>query len=70
MAVRLSHKAGMETNANQIIDALGGTTVVARMLELPVSTVHSWRKIGIPKTRMAHIRLAARDNGKTIPEAS
>lgn len=49
----------MMTVADQIIDALGGTTAVARMTDAPLSTVHSWRKNGIPRSRMAHLRLVA-----------
>ncbi len=49
----------METNADKIIDALGGTSAVAKDMEAPVSTVHSWRSIGIPRSRMAHIKLLA-----------
>lgn len=49
----------MDTVADQIIDALGGTTAVGRMTDAPVSTVHSWRKNGIPRSRLAHLRLAA-----------
>ncbi|MBB4618985.1 carph-isopro domain-containing protein [Sphingomonas abaci] len=41
-----------------MIDALGGTTAVARLATTPVSTVHSWRKNGIPASRLAHLKLA------------
>ncbi len=47
----------METLAAQIIDAHGGTTAVARLLGVGVSTVHSWRTNGIPKSRLQHLRL-------------
>ena len=47
----------METQANRIIDALGGTSAVSRLTETPPSTVHSWRKNGIPRSRFAHLRL-------------
>ena len=50
----------MEPDANTIIDALGGTTAVAKELEAPVSTVHSWRSNGIPKSRLAHLKLVAK----------
>lgn len=58
----------MNHQANTIIDALGGTSAVASMIEAPVSTVHSWRKIGIPASRMAHLKLAAQVAGKEFPE--
>jgi len=57
----------METAADQIIDALGGTSAVATMTEAPTSTVHSWRKIGIPRSRLAHLRLLAEARGIQLP---
>ena len=57
----------MDKNANEIIDFLGGTTVVAKMVNAPISTVHSWRRIGITKSRMAHLELAAKAHGKSLP---
>lgn len=49
----------MSDNPNLIIDGLGGTTAVSRMMSAPMSTVHSWRKNGIPPSRMAHLKLVA-----------
>ena len=49
----------METPSAKLIDALGGTSAVSRITEAPTSTVHSWRKNGIPRSRFAHMRLAA-----------
>lgn len=54
--------------ANAAIDYLGGTSAVARMAEAPVSTVHSWRKNGIPRSRFAHLRLIAVAEGKPLPD--
>lgn len=59
----------MDTQAIKIIDDLGGTTVVAKLIDAPVSTVHSWRSIGIPKSRLAHIRLVAANEGKPIVDS-
>jgi hypothetical protein len=59
----------MSTYANQVIDALGGTTAVATATEAPTSTVHSWRKIGIPSSRMAHLRMIAEQKGINLPPA-
>lgn len=56
------------TYADKVIDALGGTAEVARLTEAPNSTVHSWRKIGIPKSRMAHLRLIAETQGRQLPD--
>lgn len=52
-------QGAMSTVANNVIDALGGSTAVSRLTETPLSTVHSWRKNGIPASRFAHLRLAA-----------
>lgn len=57
----------MSTEASQVIDALGGTTAVANAIEAPTSTVHSWRKIGIPRSRLAHLRLLASVKGVDLP---
>lgn len=58
----------IKADANAVIDHLGGSTAVARLLEAPLSTVHSWRRIGIPPSRMAHLRLAAKEAGTTLPD--
>ncbi|CDO37614.1 carph-isopro domain-containing protein [Novosphingobium sp. KN65.2] len=58
----------MDTIANAVIDHLGGTTATAKLIEAPISTVHSWRLNGIPQSRLAHMRLAARMEGKPLPE--
>ncbi|MGO1304731.1 MAG: carph-isopro domain-containing protein [Sphingomonas parapaucimobilis] len=49
----------MITVSDRIIDALGGTTAVSRKAETPLSTVHSWRRNGIPASRLAHLKLIA-----------
>jgi hypothetical protein len=56
------------TYADQVIDLLGGTSEVSRLTEAPTSTVHSWRKIGIPASRLAHLRLIAEQKGIALPE--
>lgn len=58
----------MQTYADQVIDALGGTSKVAEKIDAPTSTVHSWRAIGIPKSRLAHLRLIAAQEAVTLPE--
>lgn len=57
----------MTTEANIIIDAMGGTSAVAGLLSAPTSTVHSWRKNGIPLSRLAHLKLAAKAEGIDWP---
>lgn len=56
----------MDSFANNVIDALGGTSAVHRLTHAPISTVHSWRKNGIPLSRLAHLKLIARQEGKAI----
>ncbi|WP_447727252.1 carph-isopro domain-containing protein [Sphingomonas koreensis] len=56
----------METVADRIIDALGGTTAVSRKTDTPPSTVHSWRKNGIPRSRLSHLKLVAAHEGVSI----
>ena len=58
----------MSNSADSVLDHLGGTSAVAKLIEAPTSTVHSWRKNGIPQSRMAHLRLAARAIGNPLPE--
>jgi hypothetical protein len=53
----------MSTFAENLIRTLGGTTAVSRMTEAPTSTVHSWKKMGVPQARLAHIKLAAQAAG-------
>jgi len=57
----------MNEAACTLIDALGGTSAVARMTKTATSTVHSWRSIGITESRMDHIRLAAKEAGINMP---
>lgn len=60
--------SGMNTEANAVLDHLGGTSKVAALIHAPVSTVHSWREIGIPASRMAHLRLASRETATPLPD--
>lgn len=46
------------------MDALGGTSEVAKLIRTPMTTVHAWRKTGIPAPRLDHIKLAAEARGK------
>ncbi|MGK2287323.1 carph-isopro domain-containing protein [Pedomonas sp. V897] len=63
----------MQTEAALMIDELGGTTAVARAIGVPVSTVHSWRKNGIPHWRhdaiqkLASKKRARRKTAKVSP---
>lgn len=44
-------------DANQIIDALGGTTKVAELCEVTTGAVAQWRKDGIPNARLMYLRV-------------
>lgn len=57
----------LDPYAVTVIDALGGTSAVAKLIDAPTSTVFSWRKIGIPQSRLAHLKLAAQTVGKSVP---
>ena len=50
----------MNTNPtpSEIIDALGGTTEVARLCDIKPPSVSDWRKNGIPKAQFKFLRLA------------
>lgn len=52
--------------ACRVLDGLEGTTAVAKLLKLPTSTVHSWRRIGMTASRADHVRLAASASGRTV----
>jgi hypothetical protein len=47
-----------EITPDEIIDALGGTSEVARLCEIQPPSVSEWRKLGIPKTQLKFLRLA------------
>lgn len=55
----------------QIIDALGGTSFVAKSLDLTPSTVSSWKTSGnIPKWRMDNIKRLADEKGVSLTVAA
>lgn len=45
-------------DANQIIDALGGTFAVARLCNVKPPSVSEWRRTGIPAARLQFLKLA------------
>lgn len=51
----------MDSFANALIDALGGTTAVANRARTGVSTVHHWRRNGLSASRLDHLRRIAQD---------
>jgi hypothetical protein len=58
-------EVAMDRFANLLIDALGGTTSVANKAFTGVSTVHHWRKNGLPASRLDHLRRIAQDEGSS-----
>ncbi|MNY56268.1 hypothetical protein D3C86_1923270 [compost metagenome] len=48
----------MNAPATQIIQALGGSTAVARLFKIAVPSVTKWKKQGIPRPRMMFLELA------------
>lgn len=54
--------------ADRVLKALGGPSQAARVLKLPVSTVHSWKtNNGIPRWRWPEIHRAARRLSVALP---
>jgi hypothetical protein len=51
----------MNTEANRIIDDIGGTSAVADLCDVTTGAVSQWRENGIPKARLMFIRLARPD---------
>lgn len=49
------------SEANRIIDALGGTQKTAELFEVKPPSVSEWRVNGIPRARMQTIRLLRPD---------
>lgn len=54
----------MHEPSSLFLDRLGGTSEVSRLIRTPITTVHTWRKTGIPHSRLDHIMLAATARGK------
>ena len=56
-------------NANQIIDALGGTFAVARLCNVKPPSVSEWRRNNeIPDARLQFLKLARPDAFGPAPE--
>jgi hypothetical protein len=47
-----------QLTADEIIDALGGTSETARLCEVEPPSVSEWRRTGIPKPRLMFLKLA------------
>jgi len=53
----------MDSYAERVIKALGGTTEVARLTKTPISTIHSRKKSGFSEGQLDHLKLAAQAEG-------
>lgn len=51
-----------------VIDHFGGTSATAKLMKAPISTVHSWRSIGIPESRLDHLRLIGKEIDRPLPD--
>ncbi|WP_407058830.1 carph-isopro domain-containing protein [Ralstonia syzygii subsp. celebesensis] len=50
-------------NHNELIDKLGGTTAVARLLGIKAPSVHAWRTGGIPDDKLIRLAPLAEQRG-------
>jgi hypothetical protein len=60
----------MDAFANALIDEIGGTYVVSRLSQASPSTVHSWRRIGLPPSRLNHLRRIVQDECPLVDVAA
>ena len=56
-------------DANKIIDALGGTSAVAKLCEVTPQAVSQWREDGIPQARMMFVKVVRPDIFDPPPRA-
>lgn len=59
----------MRMDNNSIIDALGGTSEVAKMCEVTPGAVSQWRDDGIPRARLMYLELLRPDVFKKLPQS-
>ena len=57
-------------NDSDIIDALGGTTEVARLCKVQPPSVSGWRNNGIPRARRQFLELLRPDVFSALPGAA
>lgn len=50
-----------QIEANRIIDAMGGTSLVAEIFSITTGAVSQWREDGIPDSRLFSIKLMRKD---------
>lgn len=67
MLLALGMPYNLDMDANQIIDALGGTAETARICEVSMPSVSEWRsKNHIPAARLMYLRLLRPDVFVTV----
>lgn len=44
-------------NVNEIIDSLGGTSIVAKIFGISTAAVAKWRRTGIPRARLMYLHV-------------
>ena len=49
--------SGRAMNSSELIDKLGGTTAVARLLNVKPPSVHAWRSGAIPEDKLIRLSL-------------
>ena len=49
----------MKPNPSRLIDQLGGTSKVARLMDITPQSVHGWRLGGIPQARLQTLKALA-----------
>jgi hypothetical protein len=57
-------------DANEIIDAIGGTGEVAKLCNVTTGAVSQWRTQGIPEARLMYLKLARPDVFKEVKDAT
>lgn len=58
-------------NVSEIIEALGGATAIARAIDVPVTTAHSWKRANyVPAWRVPALLKLAKKLGQPVTAAS
>jgi hypothetical protein len=60
----------MDAFAIALIDGIGGTYAVSRLSQASPSTVHAWRRIGLPPSRLNHLRRIVQDECPLVDVAA
>ena len=66
LAIECAKFAGMDIEANAVIDKLGGTGATAKLCKTTPGAVSQWRRSGIPEPRLMYLELARPDVFETV----